>query len=128
LENINLPTPSDEASADIAFDQKWALTLVQRVFQKLEQESGRKDKPALFGRLRVHLTGDIDAAPYAALANEFQTTEGALRKSVYDLRRRFGELLRAEVAEIVAARAEIDDELRHIMQAWMAAGAPVTGS
>jgi hypothetical protein len=107
-----------------AFDQKWALTLVERVFHILEDEFARKDKPALFRRLRDHLTGDIEAVPYAVLATEFQMTEGALRKAVHDLRHCFGALLREEVAETVATSAEIDDELRHIMRAWMKAGSP----
>ena len=107
-----------------AFDQKWALTLVQRVFQKLADEFERKDKLALFTQLRAHLTGDMEAVPYAALATEFQIIEGTLRKSVHDLRHRFGELLRDEVAETVATRAEIDNELSHIMRAWIRSGSP----
>jgi RNA polymerase sigma-70 factor (ECF subfamily) len=106
------------------FDQKWALALVQRVFQTLADEFARKDRLAFFTRLRTHLTGDLEAVPYAALAAEFQIPEGTLRKAVHDLRHRFGELLREEVAETVATRAEIDEELRHIMGAWIRSGAP----
>lgn len=115
----------DEIVPDEIFYQKWALTLVERVFQNLGEEFSRKDKRALFARLRDHLTGDTDSAAYATLATEFQMTEGALRKAAHHLRQRFGELLRAEVAETVPTSAEIDDELRHIMQAWFKAGSPI---
>jgi hypothetical protein len=114
----------DENTPDKAFDETWALTLVQRVFSRLKDDYERKGKGALYARLRAHLTGDIDALPYAELEREFQMKSATLRKAVLDLRHHFGELLREEVADTVALRTEIDAELREIMAAWMRLGAP----
>jgi RNA polymerase sigma-70 factor (ECF subfamily) len=39
---------------------------------------------------------------------------GAVRVAVHRLRRRFGELVRREIAQTVSSPVEIDDELRHL--------------
>jgi RNA polymerase sigma-70 factor (ECF subfamily) len=115
---------ADENTPDKAFDETWALTLVQRVFSQLKDDCERKGKGTIYARLRAHLTGDIGALPYAELEKEFQMKSATLRKAVLDLRHHFGELLREEVADTVALRTEIDAELREIMAAWMRLGAP----
>jgi len=40
---------------------------------------------------------------------------GALRTSVHRMRRKFGRLLREEIAETVSEPEEIDDEIRFIL-------------
>jgi RNA polymerase sigma-70 factor (ECF subfamily) len=47
-------------------------------------------------------------------------TEGAVRVALHRMRRRFGELLRQEVAQTVARPEEIQDELRYLLAAWLA--------
>jgi hypothetical protein len=42
-------------------------------------------------------------------------SHGAVRKAATDMRRRFGVLLRAEVRQVVATDAEVDDELRYLV-------------
>ena len=42
-------------------------------------------------------------------------SEGAVRVAVHRMRKRFGECLRAELAETVADPADIDDELKHLL-------------
>ena len=43
-------------------------------------------------------------------------TPNALGVAVHRLRRRFGELLREEIARTVATPADVDDELRHLIE------------
>jgi RNA polymerase sigma-70 factor (ECF subfamily) len=42
-------------------------------------------------------------------------TEGAVKVAVHRLRKRYRELLRAEIAETVSDPSEIDDEMRHLV-------------
>ena len=58
--------------------------------------------------------------PYAELARQLETTESALKVAVHRLRKRFRDLLRAEIADIVADPADIDTELRHLIRALAA--------
>ena len=42
-------------------------------------------------------------------------TEGAVKVAVHRLRQRYGELLRAEVAQTVSTPAEVNEELRYLV-------------
>ena len=41
-------------------------------------------------------------------------SQEAAKKAVQRMRRRFGELLREQIAETVSTPAELEDELRHL--------------
>ena len=69
--------------------------------------------PEHFERLKVFLLGQSDA-PYAALAREMNTSEGALKVAIHRLRKRYRELFRQEIADTVADPAEVESELRYL--------------
>ena len=84
-------------------------------FRSVEIEA-RQGKQQLFDQLKVVVWGNKDVAPYAELAPQLGMTEGALKVAVHRLRQRYLEVLRAEVADTLANPAEVDDELRHLIQ------------
>jgi len=43
-------------------------------------------------------------------------TEDAVKVAVHRLRRRYGEMLRKEVEETVADPAQVDDEIRYLLE------------
>jgi RNA polymerase sigma-70 factor (ECF subfamily) len=53
--------------------------------------------------------------PYAELARELQTTEGALKVAIHRLRIGYRDVLRAEIAETVTDPGEIDGEIRYLV-------------
>lgn len=69
-----------------------------------------------FAAIEPHLIPDADRAPYRELAAQLGSTEGSARLLIYRLRRKFRELLEAEIARTVTDPAEIPGEL-----AWMRA-------
>ena len=73
----------------------------------------------VFLRLKPILTGDPDAARYAQLATELGTTEGALRNTLYRLRARLADELRAEIGETLKnpSPEAIADEIRDLFAA-----------
>lgn len=101
------------ASPEQLYDQRWAMTLLARVLARLRQEFQEKDKEPRFDALKGCLTGDL-AASYAVLAAQLGLTEGSLKMTVQRMRRRYGELIREEIAQTVASPAEIEDEIRHL--------------
>jgi RNA polymerase sigma-70 factor (ECF subfamily) len=105
--------PADHLTPEIAFERQWALTVLDRTLRKLGSEHERGGKGALFARLKGTLTGE-QSGSYAQLAAELQMTEGAVKVAVHRLRRRFGELLREEIAETVADPGDVDDEIRYL--------------
>ena len=63
------------------------------------------------------LIGESDTAPYREIAERFGTSESAVKVTVHRMRRRYRELVRAEVAETVESEEAVDDELRYLLTA-----------
>jgi RNA polymerase sigma-70 factor (ECF subfamily) len=119
-ENRYLAEPADTRTPESVFDREWALTLLELVHQKLRERYIEKGQAELFEKLKGMLTGEPPEESYAALAEKLEMTEGAVRVAVHRLRRRFGELLRAEIGETVAGEDEIDNEIRLLFAALRA--------
>ena len=103
-------------SPDVLFERRWALTVLERAMARLEREFEDAGKLEQLRGLRPHLTGEGRAVPYRELAEQLGTSEGAVKVTVHRSRRRFGELLRAEIAETVAKPEDVDDEVRYLLQ------------
>ena len=108
---------ADGLTPERIFDRSWALTLLGRVLDGLGREYDEAGKAATFEALRGVLAGDPDLPSYAAVAARLGTTEGAARVAAHRLRRRYGELLRREIAATLAEPAEVDDEIRDLFAA-----------
>lgn len=109
--------PSHAISPDKLFEKQWALTIVEAALGKLRAEFAAAEKPGLFDALKPALTGEKLDKGYAEVAAEFGLSENALRVAVHRMRKRFGEVLRAEVVETIRDPAEVDDEVRYLIQA-----------
>ncbi len=98
------------------FDRDWAKTVVRRVEQRLDEEFKPGEQASLFAALRAYIREDVPAGLYEELTRTEALTLPALKSFTHRMRKRFGELLREEIGETVATRAEIDEELRHLVQ------------
>jgi RNA polymerase sigma factor (sigma-70 family) len=105
--------PAHDETPERIFERRWALSLLDRVVEKLREEFVQHGRPEHFERLKVFLLGQSDA-PYAALAQEMNTSEGALKVAIHRLRKRYRELFRQEIADTVADPAEVESELRYL--------------
>ena len=108
---------SEMLSADLLYDRRWALTVLERVFARLREESQRSANASLLERLNELLSDEPDRPSQAEIAREFGMTENAVKQAFHRLRQRYRQLLREEVAQTVATPAEIEDELRHLIAA-----------
>ena len=105
--------PAHDETPERIFERRWALSVLDRVVEKLRNEFVHHGRPEHFERLKVFLLGQSDA-PYAALAQEMNTSEGALKVAIHRLRKRYRELFRQEIADTVADPAEVESELRFL--------------
>jgi len=105
--------PAHDETPEWIFERRWALSVLDRVVEKLRNEFVHHGRPEHFERLKVFLLGQSDA-PYAALAREMNTSEGALKVAIHRLRKRYRELFRQEIADTVADPAEVESELRFL--------------
>ena len=105
--------PGHDETPERIFERRWALSMLERVIGRLRDEFVHHGRPEHFERLKVFLLGESEA-PYAALAHEMNTSEGALKVAIHSLRKRYRDLFRQEIADTVADPAEIDSELRYL--------------
>src|SRR5262250_1716587 len=69
--------PAHHETPERIFERRWALSVLDRVVEKLRDEFVHHGRPEHFERLKVFLLGQSDT-PYATLAREMNTSEGAL--------------------------------------------------
>ena len=114
-ESRYLHEPVDEVTPEKLFERRWALALLDNVLQKLEADYVARHEQSLFTTLKPLLTANDLPETYATLAHSLNTTEGALKTAAHRLRRRYRDLLRAEIAHTVATPEEIEDEITHLL-------------
>lgn len=111
--------PTHDETPERIFERRWALSVLDQVVSRLRDEFVQHGRPEHFDRLKVFLLGQSDA-PYAALAREMNTSEGALKVAVHRLRKRYRELFRQEIAGTAADPTEVESELRFLAAALTA--------
>ena len=107
--------PIDGMTPESLFEHRWALTVLDRAIERLSRESTSEDDASRFGELRRYLTSPETDATYRQTAEELGMSEAAVKMAVHRLRKRYGECLRAEISETVADSADVDDEVRHLL-------------
>jgi RNA polymerase sigma factor (sigma-70 family) len=107
--------PPDERTPERVYERRWALALLDLALGRLREEFAASEQEARFDGLKEFLTGD--AAPYALAAERLGMTEGAVKVAVHRLRKRFRELVRAEIARLVEDPRDVDDEIRVLFSA-----------
>ena len=105
--------PAHNETPERIFERRWAISVLDRVVATLRDEFVQHGRPDHFERLKVFLLSNA-GAPYAALAREMNTSEGALKVAIHRLRKRYRELFRQEIADTVADPAEVESELRFL--------------
>jgi len=109
--------PTHDMTPDKLFERSWASTLLQQVLDGLQKEYTAAGKADLFEWIRPYLGGERAQEPYAELAQRSDMGLSAIKMAVLRLRRRYGQLLREEIANTVADSEEIDQEIRHLFAA-----------
>ncbi|MEO5718684.1 MAG: sigma-70 family RNA polymerase sigma factor [Chthoniobacterales bacterium] len=97
------------------FDVRWAATVAENALRRLQEECESHGRRRVFDTLSGFLTADRTEINYETLARELAVATPSVRRLLHQIRRRFRELLRAEVAETVAQPEDVDDELRYLV-------------
>ena len=113
---------SDRDNAEALFERRWALTLLNQVLQRLEQETKDKGRQDLFDLCRAFLVVDESRLPVADIAARTQTSESAVKVFVHRLKTRYRELLLEEVRSTVDNDSEVADELQALFRAVSESG------
>jgi DNA-directed RNA polymerase specialized sigma24 family protein len=110
------PVAASLHSPEVLFDRAWAETVIRTSMERLGAEYLAEDKAAQFAELKRYLSCPADRAAYTASARALSMSADAVAMAVVRLRRRYRAMVRAEVANTVATPAEIDDEMRYLVE------------
>jgi RNA polymerase sigma-70 factor (ECF subfamily) len=110
--------PADEMTAERRFERDWALTLLDRVLEKLRDEYAAAGKARQFETFKLTLTGSPAKGEYERIAAELNCSQDAARQAACRLKHRYREVLREEVAQTVAEPGEVDDEIRRLFDTF----------
>lgn len=109
--------PADPMTPEKLYERRWALTVLDQALGRLQAEYAASGRRAIFEKLKGELTSAAERPPHAEIGRELGLTPGAVKVAAHRLRQRFGETLRAEIAETVARPEDIEGEIQHLFQA-----------
>lgn len=98
---------------EVEFDRQWALTIIDRALAVLVTEYATPERRELFTALKPSLTGG--GAPQSELAARLGMNEGAVKVAIHRLRKRFRELVKAEIAGTVHQPGDVADEMGYLV-------------
>jgi RNA polymerase sigma-70 factor (ECF subfamily) len=108
--------PADTMTAEKIFERRWALTALEATRTHLREEFGAAGKGERFAVLERFLPGQQAEASYAQVGVELGVAVGTVKWEVHQLRQRYRDLLRAEIAHTVSHADQIDEEVRHLIE------------
>lgn len=98
------------------YELEWVSAVLTTALRRLEAEHARADKLSWFQRAKAYLSAQGDAGAYADVAKALGMTADGVSVGIHRLRRRYGVLLREEVARTVAGPGDIEDEMRYMRE------------
>lgn len=99
------------------FDRRWALTLLERVMERLGESYEARGQGERFEVLKEFLEPGAGDGGYASAAEGIGMKENAFQQAVFRMRAKYRELLEAEIAETVGSREAVQEELRELIAA-----------
>ncbi len=108
--------PVDNVTPEMVYERRWACTVLANVLARLRQEFVVRNRVELFDELKTYLTGDTAELSYAEIGLRTGLKESAIKVTVHRMRRRYGELLRAEISATVEDPRDVEDEVRCLIR------------
>jgi len=97
------------------YDERWAATVFEEALNRLRTRFVASGKSRQFEELKSFMSREPADGEYESIAARLGTTADAVAVAVHRLRKRYGELVREEIASTVSNPADIEDEMRHLL-------------
>ena len=108
---------ADWLPPDRLFLPRLGLNPARRGASEGAREYEGDGRGVLFDHLKQVLTVGADTVPYATIAADLGMTEQAVQVAAHRLRRRYGAVMRQEIAATVLQPDDVEDEIRALFQA-----------
>jgi RNA polymerase sigma-70 factor (ECF subfamily) len=111
-----LDVPDERAlPSDAIFDRQWAMVIIERALAVVQTESEAAGQTTQFALIKGWLSPAGTAHSQAEAARQLGMAEGALKVAIHRLRKRFRQLVRAEISHTLNNPADLDEEMRHLI-------------
>jgi RNA polymerase sigma-70 factor (ECF subfamily) len=107
--------------AERIFDLRWAATAAEHALRQLGEECENRGCRRVFDVLSDCLAAERQDISYQKLSKTLGVPEASVKRLVRELRVRFRDLLRAEVAQTLEEPQDVDQELRYLCAVLAAA-------
>lgn len=106
----------DELPADTheIFDREWGATVMEHAMDRLKERYTQEEKMVLYEHLQPYLATPVPSGKMIGLATDCKLSESAAKVALHRLRKRFGEALRAEVADTLPDGEDVEAELQYL--------------
>lgn len=106
----------DSETPERAFEKAWAMAVMEKARSLLAAECQASGKADIFAALFPE-TNSASVTGYAALSERLNLSETALRSVAMRLRRRWRDLIRAELAQTVNSEEALEEEMEAMRRA-----------
>lgn len=106
-----------ELTPDAAFDRQWALTVLGHTMATLQRECAAAGRAEFFEAVKPWLTGEAAHGDQSALAKRCGMNANALKVAIHRMKRRFRELLKAEIAGTLDDPGVVEEEMEALFAA-----------
>ncbi len=107
---------SQKAPEDVIYDKQWALIVMNRALERLEEEFVKSEKQSLFDILKPWLVGETEGLSQKSAAEQLETNEGAVKVAIHRMRKKFRQILKNEIAKTLDIEADVKQELNYLVE------------
>lgn len=105
-----------ECTPDKVYDRQWAVQIFSHALRRLHDEYQRAHKSLEFDNLKEFLSQPGDNEVYAERARTLELRPETVAVAVHRLRKRYRDLLRAEIANTVCCPEDLDAEFCYLLE------------
>jgi RNA polymerase sigma factor (sigma-70 family) len=113
---------TSEGMGDAWFDRDWALALMARALDALAEQFRSEGKEAIHAALEPWLVGEVAGTTQLEVAKRLGISESAVKVAIHRLRKRFREILRAEISQTLPEGGDPDAELGYLAEVLVRVG------
>jgi RNA polymerase sigma factor (sigma-70 family) len=107
---------AEELTPERLFERSWAATLLADAARRLRDEYLAAGQGELYEQLTEFRLDAAEQRAYGEVANQLGMSESAVKSAIRRLRQRHQALVREAIAQTVEDPAEVDAEIRHLLQ------------
>lgn len=108
--------PVENLTPEHLYAKRFALTILDRTLARVREAEAARGRSADFAVLQPFLAPGTGRPTYEEAAARLGLSDSALKSAVRRLRLRYRDALRAEIAETVPSAADVDAEIRELME------------